>query len=496
MNKDKSTYRQIAKATTLFGGVQAFHIIITVIRSKFVAILLGPYGMGIIGLLNSTTELISELTNFGLETSAVKDISEANITGNPKRVSRVGTIVKRLVWITGLLGALITLIFSPILSQITFGNRDYTAAFVWLSITLLIKQVSTGQLVMLQGLRKLQDLAKANVMGSFSGLIVTVPLYYFMGIRGIVPVIILTALFSLFFSWFFSRNLGIEKTRITGKQLRIEGKDMMVMGFLISLTGLIAVAMSYLIRIYITRTGSISDIGFYTAGFAIINTYVSMIFKAFDSDYYPRLSAIAKNDKASRLTINQQTEIAILILSPILILFIVFVKWAIIILYSREFLVINNMLQWAALGVYFRTTSWAIAIVLLAKGESKIFFWNELIANSYTLVLNILGYHLWGLSGIGFTYMLSYILYTCQIFGLTYVRYKFTFTHSFIKIFSIQFSLAAVCALLIYMIDEPINFFVGTPFILASVWFTYKQLNHMLGLNELIDSVKNKFLKK
>ena len=496
MNKDQSTYRQIAKATTLFGGVQAFHIIITVIRSKFVAILLGPYGMGIVGLFNSTIELISGLTNFGLETSAVKDISEAHITGNPKRVSRVASIVRRLVWITGLLGAIITLFFSPILSQMTFGNKEYTAAFMWLSITLLIKQVSTGQLVMLQGLRKLQDLAKANVMGSLSGLIVTVPLYYFMGIRGIVPVIILTALFSLFFSWFFSRNLGIEKIKTSGKQLRTEGKDMMVMGFMISLTGLIAVAMTYLIRIYITRTGSISDLGFYTAGFAIINTYVSMIFKAFDSDYYPRLSAIAKDNKASTITINQQTEIAILILAPILILFIVFLKWAIIILYTKEFLVINSMLQWAALGVFFRTVSWAIAIILLAKGESKVFFWNELIANSYTLVLNILGYHFWGLAGIGFTYMISYLLYTFQIFGLTHHRYKFSFTSSFIKIFTIQFSLAAVCSLLIYLIGEPINFLIGTPFIIISFWYTYKQLNHLIGLSELIKPFKERFSKK
>ena len=76
MNEHQSTYRQITKATTLFGGVQAFQIIITIVKSKLVAILLGPTGMGIVGLLTSTTGLITGLTNFGLGTSAVKDISE------------------------------------------------------------------------------------------------------------------------------------------------------------------------------------------------------------------------------------------------------------------------------------------------------------------------------------------------------------------------------------------------------------------------------------
>ena len=126
----KNSYRQIMKATSLFGGVQFFQIIISVVRSKFVAILLGPSGMGVVGLLTSTTGLISGITNLGLGTSAVKNISEANATGNEKRISTVISVLRRLVWGTGLLGAIVTLLLSPWLSQVTFGNRDYTLAFV------------------------------------------------------------------------------------------------------------------------------------------------------------------------------------------------------------------------------------------------------------------------------------------------------------------------------------------------------------------------------
>ena len=160
--EQKSSYRQIVKATSLFGGVQFFQIIISVIRSKFVAILLGPAGMGVVGLLTATTELVAGLTNFGLGTSAVKNISEANATDNRERISIVIAVVRRLVWITGLLGSLVTLVASPWLSQFTFGNKDYTIAFIWISITLLLNQLSTGELVLLQGLRKLQQLAKAS----------------------------------------------------------------------------------------------------------------------------------------------------------------------------------------------------------------------------------------------------------------------------------------------------------------------------------------------
>lgn len=496
MNEHQSTYRQIAKATSLFGGVQAFQIIITIIKSKFVAILLGPYGMGIVGLLNSTTGLISELTNFGLGVSAVKDISEANGTQDEKRISTVITVMRRLVWLTGLLGAVITLVFSPILSQMTFGNREYTLAFVWLSVTLLFNQLSSGQLVLLQGLRRLQDLAKANFFGSLIGLFVAVPVYYLLGVRGIVPVIIITSVSSLLLSWYYSRKIKIPKTKVNKKLIITEGKSMMSMGFLISLTGILSLAFGYIIRIYITRVGGISETGFFNAGFAIINTYTAMIFSAFDSDFYPRLSAIAKNNKIVKLTVNQQAEIAILIIAPILIVFLVFVKWAIIILYSREFLEIYAMLQWAALGVFFRTVSWATAIILLAKGEGKLFFWNEFVGNTYTFIFTLIGYYFWGLAGVGFTYMFSYLVYMIQVFFLTKIKFNFSYTFSFMKIFFILLGLALLCALLINITNEPYNYMIGLIFIAASTWYSYRILNELIGIRELIQDFVNKFKNK
>ena len=134
------------KATSIFGGVQVFQIIIQVIRSKFIAVLLGPTGMGIAGLLTSSTSFIAVLTEFGLGTSAVKVIANAYGAGNEKRVATIIVVLRRLVWITGLMGTLITLMCSSWLSQLTFGNTNYTSAFMWISFTLLFTQLTSGQL--------------------------------------------------------------------------------------------------------------------------------------------------------------------------------------------------------------------------------------------------------------------------------------------------------------------------------------------------------------
>lgn len=496
MQEHRSSYRQIVKATSLFGGVQFFQIIISIVRSKFVAILLGPSGMGVVGLLTTSTGLITGLTNFGLGTSAVKNISEATATNDNERISTVILVMRRLLWVTGLLGALVTLIFSPLLSEFTFGNKDYTLAFVWISITLLFNQLSTGELVILQALRHLQNLAKANVYGSFVGLLITIPLYYKFGIEGIVPVIIITSFVTLFFSWYFAKKVKLENTSVSYTKTVAEGKSMMVMGFMISLSGLITLIAAYLLRIFINRTGNVADVGFYSAGFTIINTYVGMIFTAMGTDYYPRLSVVASDDEQCKQLINQQSEIALLILAPILIAFLIFVNWAIIILYSSQFLSITGMVYWATMGIFFKAVSWAIAFVFLAKGVGKLYFWNEFFGSIYFLLFSLLGYYYGGLTGLGVSFLISYILYLIQVFFIAKVKYEFSFSPSFMQIFVIQFLLAMAGFAVVYLINQPYTYILGVILIGFSCWYSYKELESRIGVKEIIQGVLEKFKKK
>ncbi|MEA4917145.1 O-antigen translocase [Proteiniphilum sp.] len=492
MTEQKDSYRQIMKATSLFGGVQVFQILISVVRSKFVAILLGPTGMGIVGLLASTTSLIAGLTGFGLGTSGVKNVTEANASGDKDRISMVVYVVRRLVWFTGLLGALLTLAFSPWLSEFTFGNKEYTVAFVWISITLLFSQLNIGELVVLQGVRKLQHLAKANVYGSLSGLIITIPLYYKFGVKGIVPVIIITSFMTFFFSRYFARKVKTEKIKLSMSDTIIKGKSMMVMGFMISMSAMIILFVDYLLRIFINHTGHVEDVGFYNAGFAIINTYVGMVFTAMGTDYYPRLSVVADNNQQCKDNINQQAEIALLILAPILMLFLVFVDWAVVLLYSRQFLVITGMLHWAALGIFFKAVSWSIAFVFLAKGAGKLYFWNEFSASIYTLIFNMLGYYLGGLTGLGISFLLSFMVYLVQVFVIAKVKYHFSFYSSFITIFLVQFTLALLTFVLMNLMKQPYSYFLGIVLIAISVWYSFRELERRIGIKEIIQTIIQK----
>ncbi|GHT87854.1 O-antigen translocase [Bacteroidia bacterium] len=442
--------------------------------------------MGIAGLLTSTTGMITGLTNFGLGQSAVRNVAEAHSQGDRQKVNTVVTSLRRLVWLTGLLGAFITLILAPWLSELTFENREYTYAFMFLSITLLFSQLSIGQNVILQGTRKLKYLAKANVLGSLFGLIITVPLYYFFGIKGIVPAIIVASAITLALSWYFSRKVLIDKIQLSFKETWTEGKSMLSMGFMLSLSGLITLAVSYLTRIFITHEGSVGEVGLYNAGFAIIGTYVGLVFTAMATDYYPRLSGVAHDNRLARETINQQAETSILILAPVLMIFFVFVHWTVQLLYSSQFTPINGMIQWAALGMFFKTAVWSIGFLYLAKGASNLFFINELAVNIYCLVFNVIGYKYWGLDGLGIAFLLGYVIYLIQVFIICNRKYAFGFSREFIKIFLLQLFCAVACFCVVKFVGNPYHYILGSVLIVLSAVYSFKELNKRLNLKSII----------
>ena len=436
-----SSYRSIFKATSLFGGVQVYQILIGVIKSKFVAILLGPEGMGIQGLYQSAIQLIQSFSSLGLSQSAVRDVSDALGSGNTKQIGLTVAVIKRLVWITGLLGLILTALFSPILSKTTFGNYDYTIPFIFLSLILLLDQLSAGRVVVLQGLRKLKYLAKSAAIGSTVGLVFSIPLYYLFGVKGIVPTLILNSATMLLLSWHFSKKIPIEKEKITNQQAFNKGKSMMKMGLAMSINGIMATLTSYLLRGFIRYEGGTEQVGLFAAGFMIVNSYVGMVFNAMGTDYYPRLCAVNQENDKCRLIINQQGEIAFLIIAPILLSCIIFMPFIIKVIYSIEFLATMDYIYWAVIGMLLKTFSWVIAFYFIAKADAKLYMLNEVVANIYSFVFSVVGYHYYQLSGLGIAFVLTYLLYSIQVYIIASKRYGFSCFKAFWSIFIIEITM-------------------------------------------------------
>ena len=494
MNDNQQSYRKVLNATSLFGGVQFINIILRLIRSKAIALLIGPIGMGISNLLLTTMELINGLTNLGLERSAVKDISLANTNSNSKSVAITISILKKLVWLTISIGVLLMILLAPWLSEIAFGNKDYTISFIWISIALLFKQLSSSQLAILQGLRKLKSLAKANLLGNFIGLLITLPLYYYYKIDAIVPSIIIATFMSFVFTYYYSHKLDIESVTISRKEAVSEGKGMINLGVMLSLSSLITLLVAYIIRIYIgsaneTEELGLIDVGLYSAGFVILNSYVGIIFNAMGTDYFPRLSEIANDIKKLRKTVLEQATVAILLITPIIVVFLACAPFIIVILYSHEFSPIVTMVTWGILGMIFKAVSWSMGYMIIAKGDSKVFIKTAIGFNTILLSINIIGYHFGGLEGVGISFFIYYIIHFIAIRIITYYRYDFYFEKGFYKIFTFTVIMCFLAFSITFIPSSILKNSLMIGLIVVSCWYSYKELDKKIGVKDYLAGI-------
>lgn len=486
MSDSKASYLQIVKTTSLFGGVQFFNIIISIIRTKLIAIFIGPAGMGIAALLNSTINIISGITGLGIETSAVKHISGSYQNDDLNSVSANVTIVKKLALFTGIFGALLTIFLSEWLSQLTFGNSEHTFSFVFLSITLLFKQLSTGELVVLQGLRKMKLLAKANFYGNLFGLLFSIPLYYYYRIDAIVPTIIVASLSSVLFSSYFSKKIGIVKTNVSNNQLTTEGKSIIRLGIMLTFSGFLTLLSTYLIQIYVGKIGGLEEVGFYNAGFTLLNSYVGIIFTVMATDYFPRLASICDDNEKVRTSVIQQSFMSILIITPIIILFLIFIPLIIKILYTPKFISIMSMVCFGILGMLFRAVSWSMGFIIIAKGDSNVFIKTALGFSVLSLILNVFGYYFYGLEGLGFSFFVYYLIHFFVVKLITKKRYGFYFDNDFYQTYLICILMCIVTFLFSYIQYTVLKYSLMSVTGLLSFVFVLSQFNKKVELKDLI----------
>ncbi|WP_406842945.1 O-antigen translocase [Flavobacterium soyae] len=490
MTDSKKSYQQILKTTSLFGGVQFFSILISIIRTKLIAVFIGPAGMGIIALLNSTLSVLSSISGLGIETSAVKSISENFNKDDIRMVSITIRIVKRIVFFTGILGMLLTIIFSKALSILTFGDSSQTYSFIFLSLTILFKQLSSGQLAVLQGLRHLRFLAKANFYGNLFGLLFSIPLYIYFKIDAIIPTILLASVTSLIFSFYYSNKVRVEskKGEITNDVFVTEGKSIIKLGFMLTISSVLTLLTAYLIQIYIGKTGGLEQVGFYNAGFTLLNSYVGIIFTVMSTDYFPKLASINSDNDKVRVSVQQQAFISVLIITPIIVLFLAFSQVIVKMLYTLKFEAILPMICIGILGMLFRAVSWAMGFILIAKGDSKMFIKTAVGFNVLSLVMNILGYYFYGLEGLGFSFCLYFLCHFIGLKIITKKRYNFYFETEFFQIYLVCLVICIASFLLRFIETSVLKYGLLSVMILISFGFSLYHIDKKMNLSEIFTS--------
>lgn len=492
MSEQRKEYRNIAKGTAIFGGVQVFNMLINILRGKFIAILLGPAGMGVSALLNSTVNTINQITSLGLNIGAMRDISIAHQKGDIERLSLVAKIFRRLVFMTGVVGALVSLAGSYWWSEIAFGNDDYTLAFVVLGLMLFFTALASAETALLQGTRHLRDLAQTSLLGSVVGLVIGVPMYYFFGTAGIAPAMVALALSTYISNRFFARKIELKVVVVTKSDTKLYARQMIMLGVALTVAGLLGTLSVYFINWFIRFSGGLDDVGLYQASNSITTQYIGFIFSAMAVDYFPRLAAVSDDNKSISTTANQQAEMVILIATPIIILLLTTAPFVVKLLLSEAFMPTVPVLRWMGFALFFKAAAYALGYISFAKGDKKTFFIFEgIVGNLLTIVCSILGYWFWGFLGLGIAVLASMVMYYILISFVVIRKYQFKFNKGFMHLFCVLFLFCLTTFLASLWVHSDVWYgVIGGVMLLVAGWYCSIELNKRM---QIVQMIKTRF---
>ena len=444
IEKDDS-YSHILKYTGIFGGVQGLNILIGIVRNKFAAVLLGPGGLGLVSLFNSTINMVVSASSFGVPTSGVQEISD-KFGSLPAELNDSIKLIRSWSLVTAILGMLLCVVFSPLLNSCTFTWGNHTLHFVMLSPVVAMSIIGGGELAILKATRQLKSLAFVSLLTIVSSLFVSVPVYYFWGESGIIAVLLMQVFVQMVCAIYYSTRFYPFHVSFSPTYLK-SGIHVIRLGIAFVFSGLINSGSEFLIRTYLNNVSCLDEVGLFNAGTTLAVVYAGLVFSAMEADYFPRLSSIKGDVGEQNSCVNKQVEINVLLITPFLILMIFILPILIPLLYDSKFNGMLQMAQFAMVSMLFRAIYLPIEYLPLSKGQSAIFFFQETFAVVLLITFEIGGYTLLGLTGIGIAIALAYLIETLAVFGYSRLVYSYqmslqTISFVLIQIFFVFVSLA------------------------------------------------------
>ena len=428
------SYAQILKSTFVMGGASVVNIFLGIVRNKVIALLLNPSGMGLLGVYQSITSLTSTVSGMGINESGARQVALSFGTGDHFKISSTFLSLRRIAFFTGICGSFLLLLSSKWISLLTFSNKGHTFDLALLSVTLFLGAVSGGQLALIQGTRRIDYLARINVLGAFWGTILSLPIVFFLGMKGIVSYLIIMSATNIITSWWYSKKIKIVASKTNWRNSLLDAKPLLTLGTAFMIGNLIIVSAQYLLRVLVMRYLGLDAAGEYQAAAILSTVYVGILFKAMATDFYPRLSAASLNDQECGFLVNKQIETGLLLAVPGILATLTFAPLVIVLFYSSKFMLAVDVLRWQILGVFLQVVTWPLGYILRAKGDGRLFVATEIFGNSVYLILAWIGIKYFGLLGIGVAFFVTNAAYFILIHRISRTKYSFSFAAENINI--------------------------------------------------------------
>ena len=438
-----------SRAPHIIGGSSVLNLFIGLARTKVAAILLGPAGIGLVGLYTSLLGTGTTVAGMGIGTAGTRQVAEA---AGREDLPALAVARRALAWLAVALacaGALVVWALRDVLARAVLGSESHSGAVGWLALGVALSVLGAAQGALLRGMRRIKDMALVSVLSAVVNTAIGIAVLWRFGKSGLIAYVLIgPALVFLFGRVFTSRLPKPERTAIDRRTLAHQWKLLLGVGVAFMGSGVVTTLVQLWIRVEIRGHSGTEALGHYEAAWTIATQYLAFVLSAMGADYYPRLTGLIHDKFGATRLVNQQTEIAVLLSAPVIILMLGLAPWITTLLYSSAFSPAVAVVRWQMLGNVLQVASWPLGFVLIAAGDAKTYLLTQ------TASLLVMGglisalIPVFGLPVTGVASLASYALLLPLVYLLARHRIGFAWTRKVTVLVAAVFLLCAGIAAL------------------------------------------------
>ena len=388
------------------------------VAMKAYALIVGPEGVGLIGLMQSLVNIAVIIVGIGVTTSAISAMSNAVSSGDATRVATVRRAALLLPLTFGSLGAGALIVLREPAAAIALGSADRATEVVLLAAALLFSITAAANVSVLNGRREIAALTFLSVATAAVAAVAGIALVWTYGLEGLAPAVLAGAGANLVLAWWFQWRASSPTASVaTPGDTAEAARGLISVGAPIAVSQLAGAGAVLVAPVLVLHLLGPADVGYYRAAATISIGYLTVLVAALTQDYLPRLAGAQSAEERATM-VERQMRLLLGLSVPAILALLAAGPLVLQLLYSEEFTPSFEVLKWQLVGDLIRIPAWILAFVLLAAGRTKALFFGELMAGAGLVIGITVGVNLLGLAGAGVGYAVAQIGYYAMVWLL------------------------------------------------------------------------------
>ncbi len=408
--------KSVLRATAILSSGSVVRVGVGVVANKIWAVLIGPIGIGYLGVMQGVVGIASVIAGVGVGTGVVRLGAQAISRGETEESMALKRAALLITWCAGLAMLTLFTLFRAPLSRWIFDSSDQALSLPVLGAAVCLMAVSATHTGILNAHHDVKSLTQSAIYGVIAGSILSVALIWYLRVEGVVWAVLgLSAGLYVFTRHYASRYVslaGVKRSELAQSMRRLFSFGIPYVGSTLMGTGVILA-----LPLLVNELLGLEGVGYYRAALTISVGYLGILTTALAQDYYPRISAVSDDPNEVALLLNQQLRLTLLIGGPIIVCAVATAPLTVPLIYSSEFAPTVGLLSWQLIGSLFKFWAWTFAFVILARSPSSLYFIVETVVGVALVGATWYGIEWLGLIGAGVGYSAAYLIYALVVWG-------------------------------------------------------------------------------